>query len=71
MSLEWLDFNPKDSNMAAHYAAVGYMEPEIQVWDLNLADCLEPAFVLGSKKQKKIQRHRDAVMDLSWNVNAR
>ncbi|ODM88554.1 Periodic tryptophan protein 1 [Orchesella cincta] len=71
VAVEWLDFNPKDSGTRGHYAAVGYMEPEIQVWDLNVADCLEPAFSLGSKKRKGSLRHRDAVMDLSWNVNAR
>ncbi|CAL8115492.1 unnamed protein product [Orchesella dallaii] len=70
VALEWIDFNPKDSAVNGHFAAVGYMEPEIQVWDLNVKDCLEPAFSLGSKKKKTV-RHRDAVMDLSWNLNAR
>lgn len=71
VAVEWMDFNPKNLNTPAHLAAVGYMEPEIQVWDLNVSDCLEPLFSLGSNKQKKTLRHRDAVMDLSWNTTTR
>lgn len=71
VSLEWLDFNPKSVDTPAHLAAVGYMMPEIHVWDLNKSECLDPLFTLGSKKQKKTLRHREAVMDLAWNTSAR
>eukprot|EP00088_Acartia_fossae_P024420 TRINITY_DN25374_c0_g1_i1.p1 TRINITY_DN25374_c0_g1~~TRINITY_DN25374_c0_g1_i1.p1 ORF type:complete len:375 (-),score=82.31 TRINITY_DN25374_c0_g1_i1:206-1234(-) len=51
--------------------AVGTMLPQIQVWDLDIVDCLEPAFTLGVKGNKKrgIKRvgHRDAVLALAWN----
>ena len=38
---------------AGNFVAVGTMEPEIQVWDLDLIDTIEPAYVLGQKKKKK------------------
>lgn len=49
------------------------MTPIIEVWDLDLIDCLEPAYKLGCKpsKKKKQKRvgHRDAVLDIAWNQN--
>lgn len=53
--------------------AIGNMTPIIEVWDLDLIDCLEPAYKLGCKpsKKKKQKRvgHRDAVLDVVWNHN--
>lgn len=53
--------------------AIGSMTPIIEVWDLDLIDCLEPAFKLGckpsKKKNKKRVGHKDAVLDLAWNEN--
>jgi hypothetical protein len=49
------------------------MQPVIQVWDLDIINCTEPAFELGlkGKKKKKIKGfgHKDAVLALSWNKN--
>jgi hypothetical protein len=45
----------------------------IEIWDLDIMNCLEPAYTLGCKpsKKKKQKRvgHKDAVLDLAWNQN--
>ncbi|KAF7386330.1 hypothetical protein HZH68_013462 [Vespula germanica] len=72
LCIEWLNFDPSDT-MPANLCAIGSMTPIIEVWDLDLIDCLEPVFKLGRKpsKKKKLTRigHKDAVLDLAWNKN--
>lgn len=79
--LEWLDYDVADGQKG-NFVAMGTMEPDIGIWDLDVVDSLEPVAVLEgvkkSKKKKKMKKrdvlaegHRDSVLDLSWNKNVR
>jgi len=60
LCLSWLDCNPNGEGKG-NYVAVGTMQPEIEIWDLDVVDSVEPVSVLGGavvgnetpKKKKK------------------
>ncbi|KAJ4442986.1 hypothetical protein ANN_04634, partial [Periplaneta americana] len=72
LCIEWLNHDPIERK-PGNLCAIGSMSPVIDVWDIDIVDCLEPAFKLGHRgnKKKVISKygHRDAVLDLSWNSN--
>ncbi|KAL0215998.1 hypothetical protein P9112_008182 [Eukaryota sp. TZLM1-RC] len=47
-----------EGNHPCHVAAVGFMEPGIELWNMNEVDALEPIAVLGPKKHLSISRKR-------------
>lgn len=69
LCLEWLDHEA--GHAPGNYCAIGSMLPIIDVWDLDIINCLDPAFQLGRKpsRAKNLPRigHTDAVLDLAWN----
>ncbi|PSN34545.1 Periodic tryptophan protein 1 [Blattella germanica] len=72
LCLEWLNHDPEDKK-PGNLCAIGTMSPVIEVWDIDIVDCLESVLKLGHRgnKRKGIAKygHRDAVLDLSWNKN--
>ncbi|GLG95449.1 Periodic tryptophan protein 1 homolog, partial [Gryllus bimaculatus] len=72
LCIEWLGFEPKSGGAPGNLCAVGTMSPVIEIWDLDLVDCIEAVCKLGRKKSKKkgikAVGHKDAVLDISWNT---
>ncbi len=66
LALEWIG---EEDEKAANLVAVGSMLPDIDVWDLDVIDGLEPAFTLKGHK-KGVKGHSDAVLALASNRNA-
>lgn len=69
LCLEWLNYEAKHPK--GNYCAVGSMSPIIDVWDMDIMNCIEPAFKLGktasAKKRRSAVGHKDAVLALAWN----
>lgn len=90
LAVEWLDFpvNKKDAseNGRGNFVAIGTMDPDIELWDLDVVDCMYPNAILGQggnqdptapkKKKKKSKKptsthHTDAVLSLASNRHHR
>ncbi|XP_059066869.1 uncharacterized WD repeat-containing protein C17D11.16 isoform X2 [Cryptomeria japonica] len=46
LALAWLDCNLKGGDKG-NFVAVGTMQPEIEIWDLDVLDAVEPSIMLG------------------------
>ncbi|BAE55846.1 unnamed protein product [Aspergillus oryzae RIB40] len=80
---EWLDMpvgKTAEGRTTGNFVAVGTMEPDIEIWDLDIVDCMYPNAILGQggegeakkpKKKKKTKAndefHVDAVLALAAN----
>jgi len=81
LAIERIGFDPGESNSAsANLVAIGNMTPNIELWDLDVVNTIEPAFSLkgkwkrkrkekSSKKVETSRGHTDAVLALCWNRN--
>ncbi|KAI1806453.1 WD40 repeat-like protein [Daldinia bambusicola] len=87
LCVEWLDIpvskNNVEKDSVANFVAIGTMDPDIEVWDLDTIDCMYPNAILGQgsnpqeeekkkKKKKKSKKandeyHVDAVLSLAAN----
>ncbi|KAF7189310.1 putative WD repeat-containing protein C17D11.16 [Pseudocercospora fuligena] len=74
LCVEWVGtrVGQADAAEGGNFAAVGTMDPEIELWDLDIVDCMYPNAVLGqnsqpqapepitTKKKKKSKKANDA-----------
>lgn len=69
LCLEWLDLpvgRGSEGRTSGNFVAVGTMEPDIEIWDLDIVDCMYPNAILGhggseengdSQKSSKKKKH--------------
>lgn len=83
LCLEWLDMpvgKNTEGKTTGNFVAVGTMESDIEIWDLDIVDCMYPNAILGqggsedpkNKKKKKKSKandeyHVDSVLALAAN----
>nr|POE58023.1 putative wd repeat-containing protein c17d11.16 [Quercus suber] len=73
LCVEWLGARPNTEAEQGNFAAVGTMDPDIELWDLDVVDCMYPTAILGQgsqaqspadllvkKKKKKNKKANDA-----------
>lgn len=51
LCVEWLSAKPNKSGERGNFAAVGTMDPDIELWDLDVVDGMYPAAILGQSSQ--------------------
>jgi len=50
LAVEWLDFavgKEGSPDTSSNFVAVGTMDPDIEIWDLDIVDCMYPNAILG------------------------
>lgn len=82
LSLEWLDMPVGNSGGSkegkGNFVAVGTMDPDIEIWDLDTIDCMYPNAILGQgatadsgeKKKKKGKKAKKAKANDDFHVDA-
>jgi hypothetical protein len=51
LALQWLPFNPLTPSVPGNFLAVGSFLPEVEIWDLDVLEVLEPVQRLGGLKR--------------------
>ena len=51
LCVEWFDTRPNKATEFGNFAAVGTMDPDIELWDLDVVDNMYPAAILGQSSQ--------------------
>ena len=61
LCVEWVTARPNRRNETGNFAAVGTMEPDIELWDLDVVDGMYPSAVLGQSSQAIAEPPSDPV----------
>ncbi|KAI5866439.1 WD40 repeat-like protein [Durotheca rogersii] len=82
LCVEWLDIPVSKPSVAqdsrANFVAIGTMDPDIEVWDLDTVDCMYPNAILGQganseeegKKKKKKKKKKQKKANDEYHVDA-
>lgn len=58
--VEWVGSRPNKTGEHGNFAAVGTMDPDIELWDLDIVDGMYPTAVLGQSSQAAMEAPTDA-----------
>lgn len=61
LCFQWLGFDQNSSDSQGNFVAIGDMEEDISLWNLDVVDSIEPSLTLKG--------HRKSVLDLDWHPN--
>ncbi|KAK3047355.1 rRNA-processing protein [Extremus antarcticus] len=51
LCVEWINAKPNHAGETGNFVAVGTMDPDVEIWDLDVVDGMYPAAVLGQSSQ--------------------
>ncbi len=66
LCLEWLDFCPgrtTEARQKGNFVAVGTLDPEIEIWSLDVVDGLYPDAILGPPPKEQQQPEQSSISD--------
>ncbi|KAK3716645.1 rRNA-processing protein [Vermiconidia calcicola] len=61
LCVEWVNARPNRSGQIGNFAAVGTMDPDIELWDLDIVDGMYPTAVLGQSSQTAAEVPSDLI----------
>lgn len=71
LCVEWLNMRPNKTGEQGNFAAVGTMDPEIELWDLDVVDGMYPTAVLGQASQAVAELPSDPITKKKKKKNSR
>ena len=61
LCVEWVNAKPNQTGKRGNFAAVGTMDPDVELWDLDLVDGMYPTAILGQSSQTVTEPSEDQV----------